>query len=121
MMIVETNADEEITLFEFLTRRARHSSDARIALDAVVGFSVAISAVLWRGPAWHVLAAAGVCFFAYGAWAISDRELSDPAGATRSRATVLKVVRFASAVTGFGSAVLFVLGAMAIIFGRFIS
>ena len=120
MMTVDTNADVELSLSEFLTRRARHSSDARLVLDAVVGFAVAISAILWGGPAWHVLASVGTCFLAYGAWGIADRELGDRPAPARG-VVPLKVVRSATAIIGFGAAIFFVLGALGIVYGRFIS
>lgn len=75
--MVDSPARPEPNLAEFLTRRARNTSDGRLALDVGVGLIVTIVAVIWRPGGWHIIASAALCFLAFGAWGIADRELRE--------------------------------------------
>lgn len=119
MIAAETNRNPEVTLFDFLARRARTSTDARLIVDAVVGFVVAIAALLSRGPAWYLFASAGICFLSFGAWGIADRELTDRPAGTITRG--LGIARLLSAVVGFIAVTFLVLGALGVALGRIIS
>jgi hypothetical protein len=121
MVAVESQNDTEVGLAEFLSNRARHSSDARLAIDAAAGFAVAFAAALWRGPGWHILASASLCFFAYGVWGITDRELHDRLAAGRGDAAPLRWLRMAATIVGFGAAIAFVLTTFAALLGTIIS
>jgi hypothetical protein len=119
MVAAETNRNPEVTLVDFLARRARTSTDARLIVDAVIGFIVAVAALLSRGPIWWLFASAGICFLSFGAWGISDRELSERPGSRAARA--LGIARILSAVVGFIAVVFLVLGALGLAIGRVIS
>jgi hypothetical protein len=60
-----------------LSGRARNASDGRLAFDVGVGLVVTIVAVIWRPSGWHIVASAALCFLAFGAWGITDRELRE--------------------------------------------
>ena len=120
MVAVEANQDAELSLGDFLARRARGASDARLIVDAVVGFVVALSALLAQGPVWYLFVSAGICFLSFGAWGIADRELSERsvAGpATRG----LRFARIVSALVGYVAVVFLALGALGVALGRIIS
>lgn len=120
MVAADTNRNPEISLGDFLARRARSSTDARLIVDAVVGFVVASAALLAQGPIWYLFVSAGLCFLSFGAWGIADRELSErtvPGPETRR----LIVARIVSAVVGYVAVVFLVLGALGVALGRIIS
>lgn len=119
MVAVDMNRTPEITLFDFLARRARGASDLRLIVDAVLGFIVAVAALLARGPAWHVFTSAGICFLSYGAWGIADREMADDPASPIAR--WLGAARWASAVVGFVAVAFLVLSLLGIALGRIIS
>jgi hypothetical protein len=112
----------DASLPEFLAARARHASDARLALDASGGFVFVLLAVLWRGPGWHLVLGAAACFLAFGVWGIADRELGERAGAGPSRILQLlhlaRLIAVAIGVVGFA---LLLVSAMAVALGRMIS
>ncbi len=69
----------DASLQEFLAHRAKSASVRRLATDTLIGGAAGVGAV-WRQPTgWLVLASAGLCFFAYGAWGLLDRARSRPA------------------------------------------
>jgi hypothetical protein len=116
-----SRAGSEPSLTEFLASRARHSSDARLALDVACGLVVALAAAVWQGPGWRLITSAALCFLAYGAWGIADRELLERLGMSPRGVTLLRVARLAAAVIGIGAAIALVLIAMAVALGRVIS
>jgi hypothetical protein len=106
----------------FLASRARSSSDSRLALDATVGFLVALAAAMWGGPAWHFIVAAASCFFAFGLWGIADRELRDrgpavPVGIRRS----LRTTQIVACIIGVVATLTLLLSFLGIALGRIIS
>lgn len=115
--MAETRSDSDLSLPEFLSDRARHASDARLALDVACGFVVAAVALVWRGPAWYVIASAAVCFLAYGAWGISDRELTERAGLSAAGLPGLRVARLSAAVVGVAAGVVFIVSALFFLLG----
>ena len=119
MVAAETNRNPEVTLVDFLARRARTSTDARLIVDAVVGFIVAIAALLSRGPVWYLFVSAGLCFLSFGAWGIADREMSERAADRVSK--MLGVARIISATIGFIAVVFLVLGALGVALGTIVS
>ncbi|HET9424489.1 MAG TPA: hypothetical protein VFO55_03885 [Gemmatimonadaceae bacterium] len=121
MVAVESNQKAEISLGEFLARRARGASDARLAVDAVVGFAVAIAALLAQGPGWYLFASAGICFLSFGVWGIADRELGEPSAGTRGMRLLLSVARVAAAIIGFTAFAVLVVRALGVALGRIIS
>jgi hypothetical protein len=121
MSVLETPRDAELSLPEFLSDRARHSSDARLAADAGIGFVVAIAAVLWRGPAWHLITSAAICFLAYGAWGIADRELLERSATPSAGFPWLRLTRLVTATAGFAAALALIVGTLFVALGRIIS
>ena len=117
----ESRVESEVSLTEFLSARARHSSDARLALDVAGGFVIAVAAALWHGPGWRLITPAAACFLAYGAWGIADRELLERIGATPRSLTLLRAARLAAAIVGIVAAVSLVLIGMAVALGTIIS
>jgi hypothetical protein len=116
MVALDLDRNPEISLTAFLARRARTSTDARLIVDAVLGFIVATASLLAHGPIWHLFTSAGICFLSFGAWGIADRELSERAsGAPAVR--VLAVARIASAIIGFVAAAALIIGALGVAIG----
>lgn len=120
MVAADTNRNPEISLGDFLARRARDSTGARLIVDAVTGFVVAVAALLAQGPIWYLFASAGICFLSFGAWGIADRELNGrTVGVPATRGLI--VARIASAIVGYVAVVFLVLGALGVALGRIIS
>jgi len=120
--MIDTVPRPDANLPELLAARARHASDARLALDAVVGFLFLVAALLWHGPGWHLAASVAGCFFAFGLWGISDRELGERApGASMATLRLLRVTRVVAAVLGAVAVVVVLFSALGIAFGRMIS
>jgi hypothetical protein len=120
MVAVDANRNPEISLAEFLARRARSASDGRLIVDAIVGFVVAVAALLAQGPVWHLFASAGICFLSFGVWGMADRELTDR-GPASALAPWLVAARVLSATTGFIAAAFLGVGALGVAIGRVIS
>ena len=119
--MVETSApDGDITLGTVLVRRARQASDGRLVLDVVGGLLVGTLVVALRPPLWPVIASASAAFFAFGAWGISDRVLSDGRLGARS-AYAVRGVRAAAVAVGVVSALALVATTMAVMLGTWIS
>src|SRR4051812_47247682 len=116
MVALDLDRNPEVSLTDFLARRARTSSDARLIIDAVIGFVVAIASLLAQGPVWALFTSAGICFLSYGAWGIADRELGERVGtgvATRG----LALARIASGLIGFIAAAALVVGVLGVAIG----
>lgn len=117
----ESGTGPDLSLAEFLSTRARRSSDGRLALDVACGFVVALAAAVWHGPGWRLLTPAALCFLGYGAWGIADRELLERIGAPPRSLTLLRTARLAAAIVGIAAAVTLVLTGMAVALGTIIS
>ncbi|HEU5185371.1 MAG TPA: hypothetical protein VFU01_12425 [Gemmatimonadaceae bacterium] len=92
-------SESDVTLVALLAARARHASDGRLALNAGGGLIATALALALRPPVWPLVAAAGGCFFAYGAWGITDRALHERAEHAR-KVRPLRVLRAAAVVVG---------------------
>lgn len=120
--MIDTVPRPDANLAELLAARARHASDTRLTLDAVLGTLVAVGAVFWRGPGWYFIASLAVCFLAFGFWGIADRELGERAsGGSRRTLELLRIARVVAAVVGAIAAVTVMLTALALALGRMIS
>lgn len=120
--MIDTVPRPDASLPEFLAARARHSSDTRLVLDAVLGLVTGTAIVLWRGPGWHLLASIAACFFAFGAWGIADRELGERASsAPPGMVLALRTVRVAAALLGVLATFTVLASALGIALGRMIS
>jgi hypothetical protein len=120
MVALDLDRNPEISLTAFLARRARTSTDARLIMDAVLGFIVAVAALLAQGPVWYLFTSAGICFLSFGAWGIADREISELQPETLL-VRMLSGARAASAIIGFIAAAAFFTGALGVAIGRVIS
>ena len=114
--------DAEPSLPAFLAARARKASDIRLVLDVAGGVVVLVSALIWKPAGWLLLASAGGCFAAFGAWGIIDRELGErsAAGAT-AMLSALRIGRVLAATLGVLAAATLVLVFLALALGRMIS
>jgi hypothetical protein len=107
------------SLPEFLSRRARGSSDRRLAIDAAAGVAAAALVSIFRPPLWLPLLFAALCFATFGVWGIVDRELAQaPAGA---RALALRAGRGLAALLGGVAALGLTLTLFGMALGRWIS
>ena len=120
MVAVDTNQNPEISLADFLARRARAASDAHLIVDAVVGLVVAVAALLAQGPVWYLFASAGICFLSFGVWGIVDREIGERAPISPI-IRALAVARFATAIIGFIAFATLMVRALGVAIGRVIS
>ena len=120
MVALDLDRNPEMSLTAFLARRARTSTDARLIIDAVIGFVVAVASLLAHGPIWHLFTSAGICFLSFGAWGMADRELSERS-AESTAARMLGIARTASATIGFIAAAALFIGALGVAIGRVIS
>lgn len=119
---MDTSPRANASLPELLTQRARGASDVRLALDAGVGTLVAVAAGIWRGPAWVLIMCAALCFAAFGAWGIADRELHDPSFPESAAAGVaLRCVRAVAVIAGALAALTLIFGLVAVGLGTWIS
>jgi hypothetical protein len=73
----ELREQSDVGLAEFLSTRARNASDSRLALDAALGLTAAVAALIWRPRGWALASSAALCFLAFGVWGIADRELRE--------------------------------------------
>jgi hypothetical protein len=116
MVAVDLDRNPEISLTAFLARRARTSSDAHLIVDAVIGFVVALAALLAQGPVWYLFTSAGICFLSFGGWGIADREIAERGDNARI-VRLLRVARFATAIIGFIAAAALVVGTLGVAIG----
>jgi len=108
-------------LFHALAARARATSDGRLVLTVICGLAATIAIAVWRPFGWMVIAGAGLCAAAFGAWGIADRELAEREAVHGSSVVVLRVVRVASVIVGTGAAILAVLVMLGGALGTWIS
>ncbi len=119
--MIDTVPKPDANLAEFLTARARHSSDNRLAANGIGGLVAATAVAVWGGPAWYVFCSAATCFFAFGVWGIVDRELGERAGGNRSALLSLRIVRALATILGFSAAAFTMLAALGVALGTIIS
>ncbi|MGI9140930.1 MAG: hypothetical protein ACR2GJ_07475 [Gemmatimonadaceae bacterium] len=110
------------SLPQFLGERARNASDGRLALDTAGGLIALAAAVVVASPGNLVIAAAGTCFFAFGLWGITDRELAE------RRETIghvggglLLTARAIAAILGVIGGLALLFGGLAVMLGTWIS
>ena len=78
-MMVLSALRPDASLPEFLAHRARSASVRRLSINLAVGLAGLSAAQTRRPSAWLVLMSLALCFFAYGAWGLTDRARSGPA------------------------------------------
>ena len=112
----------DVSLPELLAARAHHASDTRLALDVALGLFAAAAAGVWRPTGWILLLSAGLCFAAFGAWGIAERELHERVHADDApQQRLLRIQRSIAVGVGIAAFVVLVLGALAFGFGTVIS
>jgi hypothetical protein len=99
------------SLADLLVQRARQASDARLVIEAAVGFTAAVAIVVFHPPLRFPLAALAFAVGAFGAWGILDRETDEVR--SPARRSVL-VARNVVGVLGVAAAAL---GAFGLFFG----
>jgi len=110
---------------ELLASRARGESDGRLALDLAGGLVADGAALAWRPSGWLVLLSAALCFAAFGAWGIADREARERPDA-RGRSLIslfslLRGVRALAALVGAAAVVTLLFATLALALGTWIS
>ena len=112
----------DASLPEILMARARSASDGRLVADVIGGFLLATLAAVFRFHGWPVVLSAGICFAAFGAWGIADREVRERASGPRTRLVgALEYLRVLSAVLGGLAALAMIFGALGLALGTWIS
>ena len=97
-------------------------SDGTLVLAVIVGLSVAIVVAFLRVPAWLLLASIGVSAAAFGAWGITDRELSERTGAKgRTVVITLRGLRLVALLTGACAAMVAAFRVLGVALGTWIS
>lgn len=121
-MIGHTASPPDAGLRDVLVTRARASSDARLAADVAGGLIVLVGITAWRPTGWPFVACAALCFAAFGAWGIVDRELSAP-NETRAhwRVRLLAAGRAVAAALGFLAAAVLLVQVLGLALGTWIS
>jgi hypothetical protein len=111
----EANRDvlDRGSLADVLTQRARQASDARLVVDAAVGFVVAAAVAAFRPPFWLPIAALAFALGAFGAWGILDRESTDPSSVTSRR----RVIMTSRTIVGALGIIAAVIGGVSLFFG----
>ncbi len=115
--MVHTALRSDATLPEWLSAHAHAATERRLALDLGGGGLLVAAAVLWRPRGWPTVLAAGLCFAAFGAWAVAERRV---AADVASRGA-WRAVRAAAAVVGALAAVLFGFSLLFGVLGTWIS
>jgi len=122
--MVDSPTRPDANLAEFLSARARTSSDGRLAVNAAAGLVIAAVAIIWRPAGWHLITSAAICFLTYGAWGIADRELRErEAGSPDSVATtrLLRLGRGVAAGLGALAAGALLISLLGVALGTWIS
>lgn len=110
------------SLLQFLAQRARSASDGRLALDAAAGFVALAAAVVVAPPGNVILASVGTCFFAFGLWGITDRELAERRGAIGPiGGALLFTIRAFAGTLGVIGGLGLIFGGLAVALGTWIS
>jgi hypothetical protein len=112
-------AAEHPSLFALLSARARRASDGRLVADAAVGTAL-LAVIFVLNPSLWLLAMPLAALAAFGLWGIADREAAEHSGQPRAR-RLFSTIRFIALLLGMGAAAVFVLGAMAVLLGTWIS
>ena len=112
----------DANLPDALVARARAASDGRLALDAAGGLFVALGIAAWHPRMWLIPFSAAICFAAYGAWGIADRELRERADVASLLVTrTLRVTCVIAAAIGAIGTATALFAVLAIVLGNWIS
>jgi hypothetical protein len=108
-------------LLQFLRSRARHASEGRLVVDVGVGILAIVAVLYWRPWAWLPLLSAGSGLAAFGAWGILDREIGELADAAGVASRLLRVGRAVAGAVGWLAFAMFILSAISLGLGEWIS
>lgn len=110
------------SLAEVLSARAHQATPVRLLADISGGTALVLAMAVYQPRAWVVLASAGLCFSAYGVWALAERRLE---WRTLYRSVAAergwRTARMVSAVVGLGAFVTMLLASLMLILGTWIS
>ena len=121
-MMATVGVDSRASLAEILSARARTAAPSRLALDVLGGAAIATTAAWARPAGWLALASAATCFFCYGLWAITERQLlSEPWRLPRVAERTYRGLHAAAAIVGMTAFVLLLLALLGIGLGPIIS
>ena len=119
--MIDTSAEREETLGEFLASRARRASDSLLAGHAITAVLAAVAIAAWRGPAWDIRLSFAVCFLAFGIWGVADRDIAKREAPPRGVLLALQATRVIAAVSGFGAVAYLMMALLGRALGRIIS
>lgn len=111
----------DASLPEVLIAHARSASDGRLALDLILGAAAALGIIIWHPGAWLLLFSVALCFVAFGAWGITDRELLDSAGHSPRLVKILRATRATAAGVGGAAGATVLMSGFALLLGTWIS
>ena len=112
----------EDSLWRFLAERARAASDGRLVANAGLGATMAVAALLWRGPGWTAVCGVALCFASYGLWGIVDRELRERQSRGSSGVLgTLRLMRILAATVGSLAALAVLFSGLALALGTWVS
>lgn len=121
-MSPEERPDGDENLWQFVGSNARRTSDGGLAAAAAAGLVGAVASVVWGGRGWMLPCALALCLVAFGAWGISDRELSERMSGGNDRGlNALRVARWLAASLGTLSGLAALFAALALTLGTWIS
>ncbi len=109
----EIRVSSEPSLFALIADRARHSSDGRLIAN-VAGGAILVVVVLILRPSLWLFVLPGIAFGAYGLWGVLER------AGTEQRSAARRAGMWAAVLAGYGSAILFALVAMLLVFSGWI-
>jgi hypothetical protein len=109
------------SLFEFLIRRARRASDARLVLDVALGSALSAALLIWRPPGWRLWLSIAAVVAAFGAWGVADRELGERSNPGGAGSLLLRGGRALAGVVGWIAFIAFIFGVIRLALGTWIS
>ena len=120
--MVDSTAYPDEGLAGVLAARARAASDGRLILDIAIGLLIALAVAIWHPRAWVVLFSIGLTLAAFGAWGLSDREMTERAAVDDDRvAPALRILRGFAAIAGILAATIACFALLGIALGTWIS
>ena len=98
--MVDSLPRSDASLPALLAHRARHVPHGRLVLDSLAGAFLLLVALTYRESGWMVVASAGGCFLAFGAWGLLDRAIARMDPRRRPLRRMLLAARLLSALLG---------------------
>lgn len=112
----------DANLLDVLAARARAASDGRLVVDVIAGLAAALGFAAWHPHAWLIPFGASLCFAAFGAWGIADREILERASPAESRSVrALHLLQYLMVLAGALAAAVACFSLLALALGTWIS